>query len=101
MNGVSSTFKQLYRRQYKPVIARDLLAECGIAQIEAAEKIGVNKETLRFMLNRGYKPVYKAWAVQRIELYIKTLTVAIAWLSLNGLTLKDLWKTSKDRTFHR
>ena len=97
----SSTFKKLYSQQYKPVIARDLLAECGIAQIEAAEKIGLNKETLRLMLNRGYKPVYKAWAVQRIEQYIRSLTAAIAWLRLNGLTLKDLWKPSKNKTFHR
>ena len=100
MNGVS-TFKRLYRQPYRPVIARDLFAECGIAQIEAAEKIGLNKETLRLMLNRGYKPVYKAWAVQKIEQYIKTLTVAIAWLRLNGLTLKDLWKPSADKTFHK
>lgn len=98
---MSGSFKKIYRQPYKPVIARDLFSECGIAQVEAAEKIGVNKETLRLMLNRGYKPAYKAWAIQKIEQYIKSFTAAIAWLRLNGLTLKDIWSPSKDKTFHK
>lgn len=89
-----------YSRPYRPTIARDLLSECGIAQVEAAQQVGVNKETLRLMLNRGYKPRYKPETIQKIEQLIRGLAITNAWLKINGLTLKDLWRPSKNKAFH-
>lgn len=106
-------FTQIYRQPYSPIIMRDLFAECGIAQHEVAEVAGLNKETVRLMLNRGYRPVYKAAAIKRIESYLlgtvpnlrpsarNSGTVPLVWLRTRGLTFADLWKPSKDKTFHK
>lgn len=96
-----NSFKKIYKQPYRPVIARDLFSECGLSQYEVAEKVGLNKETVRLILNRGYKPVYKADAIRRIENYIRALTIVNTWLRLRGLKFSDIWRPSTDKTFHR
>lgn len=95
-----NTFKRLYKQKYNPVILRDVLSDCDIAQHEIAQVVGLNKETLRFMATRGYIPSYKKDAVAKVESFISGNTKTRQWLREKGLNVKNIWGRSNRRVFH-
>lgn len=88
-------FRNLLKKQLRPIILRDIIADCGMSQYEAAAVAGVNKETMRMMCNRGHLPGRRLEAVARIKNHLVKLALAMNWLKEHGLTLADLWKPSK------
>jgi len=85
---------------YSPTIARDLLAECGISQPEAAAAIGFNKETLRHAINRGYMPKSKVRRNIREQIteYLRANKDVEEWLSRRSMTLADIWRPSSNKS---
>jgi type II secretory pathway predicted ATPase ExeA len=91
-------YKKIYQKPYNPCIVRDLLAECDIAQHEIADAVGVNRETLRLAVNRGYIPGYKKDLRKKVEAFILLHLAAVAWLRKNRLGPADLWKRTGNRS---
>lgn len=91
-------FKKIYQRPYSPCVVRDLLAQCDIAQYEVAAAVGVNKETLRLAVNRGYVPGYKKDLRKKVEAFIVLHIAAASWLRKNRIRLADIWKRAADKT---
>lgn len=95
---MSTAAAKIYSMPYSPLIARDLLAQCGISQPEAAAAIGFNKETVRLAINRGYIPRanVRRNLRQQLEAFLGTNTTAAEWLRRHGLTMADIWRKSSN-----
>jgi type II secretory pathway predicted ATPase ExeA len=94
------SFKKIYQRPYKPLIVRDILSDCDIAQHEIAAAVGVNKETLRLAVNRGYIPGYKKDFRKKVEAFIFASAIAVSWLRNKKLKLADIWNETNNRQSH-
>lgn len=80
-----------YSREIKPIILKELAADCDITQPQMAEWVGLKKPTINVALNRGYLPSTRKNFKQIIESKVKASAAAMRWLQVRGFEVEDIW----------
>lgn len=86
---------QAYQMDFKPIVLKDLVLECYIAQRELAEAAGVSRATINLCINRGYLPHTRPNFIKDVEAYLNDPHRGSGirmWLSSRNMKLQDVWQ---------
>lgn len=78
--------------EYKPLILKKLLVECGISQSDLKRVTDLSKAAINLAVNRGYIPRLSANFQGDIERFLLKNETVPNWLKKEGLKISDIWQ---------
>ena len=81
-----------YAGELRPIILKQLLADCGINQAVIGGLTGLARTSINLVVNRGYIPVEAPEFKKEVEKFVKSDTRAAGWLKDQDLTAPDIWQ---------
>lgn len=82
------------RYEYKPLILKKMLIECGISQSDLMKVTGLSKAAINLAVNRGYMPKKTANFQVDIEKFLLMNKDVPKWLNEKGIKIENIWRPS-------
>lgn len=88
---------RVYESQFEPVVLKALMADCDIGQAAMADLVSrecwrsVSRPLINLAVNRGYDPPDIEGFRGAVERIIGSNPRAMEWLSVRGISPKDVW----------